>query len=155
MPRLELSVTQSEYRQEGRGGRGGREGRPRPSKREEELSAEFLPVHNTASLRPVLSDQTQSELVLSVPTMDDDTKDLPEDDTFDMERSTDFVRANMKMASKRSGQSGRISGAGSVESVRHKAGSVPRYLRTRKAEWAEANAEISLGVPGPRPESVL
>ena len=61
VPRLELDLSRdSEYRQE----RG-----VRPSKRDEELSAEFLPTHDTASLRPVLSDQTQSELVLAVPTM--------------------------------------------------------------------------------------
>ena len=92
VPRLELSLAQSEYRQGGRGGK------RRQSKREEELSAEFLPVHNTASLRPVLSDQTQSELVLSVPSVEDETllATAEEEDTFDMNRTTDFVKANMK-----------------------------------------------------------
>ena len=157
MPRLELSVTQSEYRQEGRGGRGGREGRPRPSKREEELSAEFLPVHNTASLRPVLSDQTQSELVLSVPSVEDETllATAEEDDTFDMNRTTDFVKANMKAVGSgavggRTGRSSAVSNAGSVGSVvPHKAGSVPRYLRTRQAQWAEEAAAALAAIPDP------
>ena len=154
VPRLELSVAQSEYRQEGRG-------RSRPSKREEELSAEFLPVHNTASLRPVLSDQTQSELVLAVPSMEDDTLlgtagEGEDDDTFDMNlRTTDFVKANMKAvgskAGTRTGRSSAVSNAGSVGSVGvpHKAGSVPRYLRTRQAQWAEAAAAALAAIPDP------
>ena len=155
VPRLELSLAQSEYRQEGRGGRGGKR---RQSKREEELSAEFLPVHNTASLRPVLSDQTQSELVLSVPSVEDET--LPataeEEDTFDMNRTTDFVKANMKAvgggAGARTGRSSAVSNAGSVGSsvpVPHKAGSVPRYLRTRQARWAEEAAAALAAIPDP------
>ena len=139
VPRLELDISRESDC---------REVRARQNKREEELSAEFLPVHDTASLRPVLSDQTQTELVLSVPTLDDDTKDLQEDDTFDMERSRDFVRANMKMVSKTS-QSGRVSAVSGCESVRHKAGSVPRYLRSRQAQWAEAEARARAAVPDP------
>ena len=156
VPRLELSVAQSEYRQEGRR-------RPRPSKREEELSAEFLPVHNTASLRPVLSDQTQSELLLPVPSVEDETllgtAGEEEDDTFDMNlRPTDFVKANMKVvagrAGTRTGRSSAVSNAGSLASagsagVPHKAGSVPRYLRTRQAQWAEAAAAALAAIPDP------
>ena len=150
VPRLELSVAQSEYRQEDRG-------RSRPSKREEELSAEFLPVHNTASLRPVLSDQTQSELVLAVPSMEDETllgtAGEEDDDTFDMNhRTTDFVKANMKVvggrAGTRTGRNSAVSNAGSV-GVPHKAGSVPRYLRTRQAQWAEAAEAALAAIPDP------
>ena len=156
VPRLELSVAQSEYRQEGRRGRGGRGGRLRQSRREEELSAEFLPVHNTASLRPVLSDQTQSELVLSVPSVEDETllATAEEDDTFDMNRTTDFVKANMKAVGSgvggRTGRSSAVSNAGSVGSVvPHKAGSVPRYLRDRQAQWAEEAAAALAAIPDP------
>ena len=153
VPRLELSVARSEYRQEGRGD--ARDGGGR-KKREEEMSAEFLPVHNTSSLRPVLSDQTQSELVLAVPSMEDETLQVTteEDDTFDMNiRPTDFVKANMKVvgggAGTRTGRSSAVSSAGSVAGVPHKAGSVPRYLRTRQAQWAEAAAAALAAIPDP------
>ena len=149
VPRLQLDLSR-ESDQQGRGVRRGRREEELSAggrRREEELSAEFLPTHDTRGLRPVLSDQTQSELVLSVPTMEDETGDMAEDDTFDMERSTDFVKANMKVVSK--ARSGRSSAVSSVSSARHKAGSVPRYLRSRQAQWAEEAAAALAAVPDP------
>ena len=37
----------------------------------------------------------------------------------------------------------------SVSSARHKAGSVPRYLRSRQAQWAEEAAAALAAVPDP------
>ena len=95
---------------------------------DDELSAEFLPTHNVSEFRTVLGNETQNELVLSVPTVGDDTELVnDESDTFDMvEKSTDFVKANMKIYPKKLLPSGRNSAASSIISVKHRAGSVPK-----------------------------
>ena len=100
------------------------------NRQEDELSSEFLPRHDVSSMRPTLGNDTQAELVLSVPTLGDDTE-LGHDedaDTFDAEKTTDFVRANMRISPKKlQPVSGRNSAASSVMSVKHRAGAVPRY----------------------------
>ena len=103
-------------------------GGQRPSRLEEdELSAEFLPSHNTSNLRPELGNVTQAELAISVPTLGDDTLVVnDESDTFEMEKSTDFVRANMKISPKKIPNSGRASAASSIVTAKHRAGAVPK-----------------------------
>ena len=104
-------------------------GGQRPSRLEEdELSAEFLPTHNTSNLRPELGNVTQAELAISVPSLGDDTLMVnDESDTFEMEKSeTDFVRANMKISPKKILNSGRASAASSIVTAKHRAGSVPK-----------------------------
>ena len=99
----------------------------RPSRLEEdELSAEFLPAHNTSNLRPELGNVTQAELAISVPSLGDDTLMVnDESDTFEMEK-TDFVRANMKISPKKILNSGRASAASSIVTAKHRAGAVPK-----------------------------
>ena len=103
-------------------------GGQRPSRLEEdELSAEFLPSHNTSNMRPELGNLTQAELAINVPTLGDDTLVVnDETDTFEMEKSTDFVRANMKVSPKKIMNSGRTSAASTVITAKHRAGSVPK-----------------------------
>ena len=94
---------------------------------EDELSAEFLPAHDTAALRPALGEDTQAELVLAMATLGDDTIAPGEEgDTFDTEQSTDFVKANMRVVPKKILSSGRNSAASTIVSAKHKAGSVPK-----------------------------
>ena len=95
---------------------------------DDELSAEFLPPHNVSEFRTVLGNETQNELVLSVPTVGDDTEMVnDESDTFEMvEKSTDFVKANMRISPKKLLPSGRNSAASSIISAKHRAGSVPK-----------------------------
>ena len=103
-------------------------GGQRPSRLEEdELSAEFLPSHDTSNMRPELGNVTQAELAISVPTLGDDTLMVnDESDTFEMEKSTDFVRANMKISPKKVLNSGRASAASSIVTAKHRAGAVPK-----------------------------
>ena len=103
-------------------------GGQRPRRLEDdELSAEFLPSHNTSNLRPELGNVTQAELAISVPTLGDDTLMVnDESDTFEMEKSTDFVRANMKVSPKKTLNSGRASAASSIVTAKHRAGAVPK-----------------------------
>ena len=103
-------------------------GGQRPSRLEDdELSAEFLPTHNISNLRPTLGNVTQAELAISPPTLGDDTiiNINDESDTFEMEKTTDFVRANMKISPKKI-NSGRTSAASTVITAKHRTGSVPK-----------------------------
>ena len=103
-------------------------GGQRPSRLEDnELSAEFLPTHNISNLRPTLGNVTQAELAISPPTLGDDTiiNIHDESDTFEMEKTTDFVRANMKISPKKI-NSGRTSAASTVITAKHRTGSVPK-----------------------------
>ena len=100
---------------------------PSRARVEDELSAEFLPAHDTAALRPALGEDTQAELVLAMATLGDDTIAPGEEgDTFDTEQSTDFVKANMRVVPKKILSSGRSSAASTIVSAKHKAGSVPK-----------------------------
>ena len=65
-------------------------------------------------------------MALAVPTLGDETSYIDDGDTFDMEKTTDFVKANMKISPKKILNTGRNSAASSVGSVKHKAGSVPK-----------------------------
>merc|ERR1712227_36384 len=60
----------------------------KPTRLDDELSAEFLPAHNTSAFKPNLGNETQNELVLSIPTLGDDTDIVNETDTFDIEKTT-------------------------------------------------------------------
>ena len=101
----------------------------KPSRIEDEFSSEFLPVHNVSAFRPTIGNDTQHELVLSVPTLGDDTVAANDSNTFDMDKVTDFVKANMKISPKKLVPSGRSSVASNVSQMtaKHKAGSVPKY----------------------------
>ena len=100
---------------------------PSRARVEDELSAEFLPAHDTAALRPALGEDTQAELVLAMATLGEDTIAPGEEaDTFDTEQSTDFVKANMRVVPKKILSSGRSSAASTIVSAKHKAGSVPK-----------------------------
>ena len=93
------------------------------------LSAEFLPAHNTSALRPKLGNDTQAELAIPTPspTIPDHTITLnDESDTFEVDRSTDFVRANMRVSPKKILNSGRTSVTSTVVTAKHRAGSVPK-----------------------------
>ena len=100
----------------------------KPTRLEDELSAEFLPTHNTSAFRPNLRNETQNELVLSIPTLGDDTDIANETDTFDIEKTTDFIKANLKISPKKIQNTGRQSAASSIISAKHKTGSVPKYF---------------------------
>ena len=103
-------------------------GGQRPRRLEDdELSAEFLPSHNTSNMRPTLGNVTQAELAINVPSLGDDTiiNLNDESDTFEMEKSNDFVRANMKISPKKI-NSGRTSAASTVITAKHRTGSVPK-----------------------------
>ena len=100
----------------------------KPTRLEDELSAEFLPAHNTSAFKPNLGNETQNELVLSIPTLGDDTDIVNETDTFDIEKTTDFIKANLKISPKKNLISGRQSAASSIISAKHKTGSVPKYF---------------------------
>jgi len=127
----------------------------RNSRTEDDISAEFLPTKNHAmkNFVPNLGDDTQNELAFCAPTMGDDTINLNEDDTFDMNDKTNesinFVKANMNLdIHKKDPATGRSSSASTL-APKHKTGSVPKYLKARQAQWAEEAKQLKASIPDP------
>ena len=130
-------------------------GKVNHSKTEDDLSAEFLPSRNYAmkGLIPNIGDETQNELAFSAPTFGDETTNLDEDDTFDLNEKTvesvNFIKANMNIdVPKKDINTGRSSVASSI-APKHKTGSVPKYLKARQAQWADEAAKIEAAIPDP------
>jgi len=145
----------------------------------DQLSVEHLPHKDEllTKLVPSLGDQTKNELVINAPTLGDDTQDdlvisslTLEDDTFGEpygdevsqlnlekldtfsgdEGPVDYVRQNiMKAAVHSKGADSGRSTASTMISTKHKTGSVPKYLKTRQAEWRDAEAAALAAIPDP------
>jgi len=122
---------------------------------EDDLSADFLPQKNHAmkNFVPNLGGETQNELAFCAPTMGDDTTNLDEDDTFDMNDKTNesinFVKANMNVdIHKKDPNTGRSSSASTL-APKHRTGSVPKYLKARQAQWAEEAEQLKAAIPDP------
>lgn len=121
----------------------------------DDISAEFLPSRNHAmkGFVPNIGDETQNELAFCAPTLGDDTTNLDEDDTFDMNEKTqesiNFIQANMNIdIPKKNLNTGRSSSASSI-APKHRTGSVPKYLKARQAKWAEEAAQLEAAIPDP------
>lgn len=125
----------------------------------QELSAEHLPHRDESMTRlvPNIGQDTRDELAIAAPTLGDDTTQL--DLGLDTSRHShsqgpgppDFVRQNIISAAAfqpKGTESGRSSTA-TVHMSKHKAGSVPKYLRTRQAAWRDAEVAALAAVPDP------
>merc|ERR1712059_28882 len=65
----------------------------------------------------------------------------------DTKQVKDFVSDNMKVTRKEF--TGRSSVASSCPQPRHKAGTVPKYLKARQTEWKEAELQRIANIPDP------
>jgi len=132
----------------------------------DDLSIEHLPHRDEllTKLVPTLGDDTKNELAISAPTLGDDTHNdmsaltldddtlMDETDTFiDDDSPVDYVQQNIRKAAAnhpKGSDSGR-STASTMISTKHKAGSVPKYLKSRQAAWRDAEAAALAAIPDP------
>jgi len=139
VPRLQLDCSNTSSV-----GTARQQGRPQArSRREEDLSAEFLPSQQVPP--PLLGNDTMAELALNAPTLGDDTAGTLES-SLDTNASRDFVSENMVVTRKE--VTGRSSVASSVM-PKHRAGAVPKYLKARQTEWREAEENRIASIPDP------
>ena len=118
----------------------------KPNRTEDDISAEFLPSRNQAmkAFVPNIGNETQNELDFCAPTLGDDTTNLDEDDTFDMNEKTvesiNFIKANMNIdLPKKDLNTGRSSSTSSTAP----------YLKARQAKWVEEAAQLEAAIPDP------